>query len=325
MKNNQIGIIGLGYWGTNIVNVLLKLGVNEIYCFDKNYENLKEIKKKFPRVKTIKDLNVLLKIKPNGVIISVDTKHHYAMAKKCLLSNLNVFIEKPVTNNPIKLKKLINIAKSQKKIIMSGYIYFYNDHIRYIKNLILKKKLGKILYVSFERSNLGPVRSDISSVWDLSSHDIGILKYFFKDQIKVINFLGHDILKKRIYDISQFSCKINEVKVDFKSSWLSPEKIRKIIIIGKKKMLLYNELDFESPVKIFNKYAEYPKVGKFSKKFFTQKANIYLGKTYIPKIKSRSPLENEMLEFLKCLKNQSTPMTSTSLSLDIHNILKKLN
>ena len=325
MKNNQIGIIGLGYWGTNIVNVLLKLGVNEIYCFDKNYENLKEIKKKFPRVKTIKDLNVLLKIKPNGVIISVDTKHHYAMAKKCLLSNLNVFIEKPVTNNPIKLKKLINIAKSQKKIIMSGYIYFYNDHIRYIKNLILKKKLGKILYVSFERSNLGPVRSDISSVWDLSSHDIGILKYFFKDQIKVMNFLGHDILKKRIYDISQFSCKINEVKVDFKSSWLSPEKIRKIIIIGKKKMLLYNELDFESPVKIFNKYAEYPKVGKFSKKFFTQKANIYLGKTYIPKIKSRSPLENEMLEFLKCLKNQSTPMTSTSLSLDIHNILKKLN
>ena len=221
MKNNQIGIIGLGYWGTNIVNVLLKLGVNEIYCFDKNYENLKEIKKKFPRVKTIKDLNVLLKIKPNGVIISVDTKHHYAMAKKCLLSNLNVFIEKPVTNNPIKLKKLINIAKSQKKIIMSGYIYFYNDHIRYIKNLILKKKLGKILYVSFERSNLGPVRSDISSVWDLSSHDIGILKYFFKDQIKVINFLGHDILKKRIYDISQFSCKINEVKVDFKFAFKS--------------------------------------------------------------------------------------------------------
>ena len=77
MKNNQIGIIGLGYWGTNIVNVLLKLGVNEIYCFDKNYENLKEIKKKFPRVKTIKDLNVLLKIKPNGVIISVDSPKYY--------------------------------------------------------------------------------------------------------------------------------------------------------------------------------------------------------------------------------------------------------
>ncbi len=325
MKNNQIGIIGLGYWGTNIVNVLLKLGINEIYCFDKNYENLKEIKKKFPKVKIIKNLNILLKIKLDGVIISVDTKHHYTIAKKCLLSNLNIFIEKPVTNNPNKLKKLINIAKSQKKIIMSGYIYFYNDHIRYIKNLILKKKLGKILYISFERSNLGPVRSDISSAWDLSSHDIGILKYFFKDQIKVINFLGHDILKKRKYDISQFSCKINQVKVDFKSSWLSPEKIRKTIIIGKKKMLLYNELDFESPVKIFNKYAEYPKVGKFSKKFFTQKAYIYLGKTYIPKIKSRPPLENEMLEFLKCLKNHSTPMTSTSLSLDIQNILKKLN
>ena len=325
MKNNQIGIIGLGYWGTNIVNVLFKLGINKIYCFDKNLENLKEIKNKFPKVNIIKNFNIFLKMKFDGIIISVDTKHHYPVASKCLLAGFNIFLEKPVTNNSKKLIKLIKIAKLKKKKIMSGYIYFYNDHIRYIKNLIVKKKLGKILYMSFDRSNLGPVRNDVSSVWDLSSHDIGILKFFFKKEIKIINFLGHDILKKKIFDISQFSCKIGDIKVDFKSSWLSPEKIRKIIIIGKKKMLLYNELDFESPIKIFNKYAEYPKIGKFKRKFFTQKANIYLGKTYVPKIMSSSPLENEMKEFLKCLKNKSIPLTSTNLSLDIHKILKNLN
>ena len=90
-------------------------------------------------------------------------------------------------------------------------------------------------------------------------------------------------------------------------------------------MLLYNEMDFQNPIKIFNKYAEYPKINKFKKKFFTQKANIYLGKTIIPKVKFKSPLENEMSEFLKCLNNKKKPLTSTKIAMNILEILEKLN
>jgi len=325
LKNNQIGIIGVGYWGTNIVNVLLNLNVKNIYCYDKNKKNLIEIKKKFPKVRIIKNLNFFLKLKLKGIIISVDTKFHFNLAKMCLISGFNIFIEKPVTNNLKHLNELNKLSKLKNKFIMSGYIYLYNDHIKYIKKIIKKNTLGKILYVSFERFNLGPVRNDISSLWDLSSHDIAISDYFFSKKLKILNFLGHDILKKRVNDITQFSAKIDDIRLDFRSSWLNPEKIRKIIIVGKKKMLLYNELDFKSPIKIFNKYAEYPKISKFNKKFFTHKANIYLGRTTEPKIKFKSPLENEMLEFLECVKGLKRPLTSTKLSINVMKVLENLD
>ncbi len=325
MKNNQIGIIGVGYWGTNIINVLHKLNVKHIFCYDKNKENLKEIKKKFPKIKIIDNLNFFLKLKLDGIVICVDTKYHFSIAKKCLISGFNIFVEKPVTNNQKDLRQLNKLSNLKKKFIMSGYIYFYNDHIRYIKKIIDKKKLGKILYLSFERSNLGPVRNDVSSSWDLSSHDIAISQFFFNQKLNISNFLGHDILKKKIKDITQFSGKIGDIRVDFRSSWLNPEKIRKIIIIGKKRMLLYNELDFQNPIKIFNKYAEYPKISKFNKSFFTQKANIYSGSTIVPKIKFKSPLENEMQEFLKCLNKKKKPFTSIKLALNVLEILERLN
>ena len=325
MKNNQIGIIGVGYWGTNIVNALLNLNVTNIYCYDKNKQNLTEIKKKFPKVTIVKNFNYFLKLKLEGIIISVDTKFHFSLAKMCLISGYNIFIEKPVTNNLKHLNELNRLSKLKGKFIMSGYIYFYNDHIRYIKKIIEKNTLGKILYTSFERYNLGPVRSDVSSLWDLSSHDIAISNYFFGEKLKILNFLGHDILKKKIHDITQFSAKINDIRLDFRSSWLNPEKIRKIIIVGKKKMLLYNELDFKSPIKIFNKYAEYPNLSRFDKNFFTQKANIYLGKTTKPKIKFKSPLKNEMLEFLRCIKGLKKPLTSTKLSMDVMKVLQNLD
>ena len=324
MKNNQIGIIGTGYWGTNIINALFKIGCKNIHCLDNNIKNLKEIKKKFPKISVHKKLSEFLENKFDGIVIATNTKSHYQIAKACLKKNNNIFVEKPVTNDSSKLIKLINLAKVKKKIIMSGYIYYYNQHIEFIKKILNKKGLGKVLYVSFERLNLGPVRNDISSAWDLSSHDISICNYFFKKKIKLVSSSGCDILKEKINDISLISAKVGDIKVDFKSSWLNPEKVRKIVIVGKKKMLLYNEIDFKNPIKIYNKYASYPNVGKFSKKFFTQKANIYYGSTISPKVKSNSPLENEMREFLKCCKGKKTPKTSAEISLKILNILEKL-
>ncbi len=325
MKNNQIGIVGLGYWGTNIINALYKLKKVDIVCYDKNEDNSKEIKKKFRKAKIVKSFDEFLKLKLDGVIVSVSTSHLFSVAKRCLLAGHNIFIEKPVSENLTKLKILEKIAKRKKRFIMSGYIYYYNNYIHYIKKIIRKNHLGKILYVNFERSNLGPVRNDLSSAWDLSSHDLSICIYLFSKKINIIHSYGHDILKKKINDISYISAKIRNFYVDIKSSWLHPEKVRKIVIVGKKRMLLFNEIDFNNPIKIFDKYAFYPKTKKFNKSFFTQKANIYLGKTHIPKIKSTSPLDNELNEFLNCIKLKKNPKTSIKIAHYVMKVLQKLN
>ena len=192
MKNNQIGIIGVGYWGTNIVNALQKIGVKNICCYDKISNNLKEIKKKFPKVKIENNYKKFLTNKLDGIIIAVDTNSHFEIAKDCLNYGFNIFVEKPVTNNIKKLKFLDNLAKSRDLFIMSGYVYFYNDYIKYIKKILKKKYLGKIYYVSCERLNLGPVRNDINSAWDLSSHDISICNYFFEKNLSIKNIYGYD-------------------------------------------------------------------------------------------------------------------------------------
>ena len=144
MKNNQIGIIGVGYWGTNIVNTLYQLKIKNIYCYDKNIENQKEIKKKFPKINLVSNFKEFLNLKLSGVIISIDTRSHFDVALDCLKNGFNIFIEKPSTDSSKKLQKLNKIAVKKKLFIMSGYIYIYNDYIKFIKKIIKKKFLGKI-------------------------------------------------------------------------------------------------------------------------------------------------------------------------------------
>ena len=325
MKNNQIGIIGLGYWATNIINTLEKMGYKNIHCFDINKKNAKSLKKKFQYIKIYKDINELVKLDLLGVIIVTNTKNHFPIAKLCLENNHNIFIEKPVTDSSTKIKQLIKLAKLKKKKIMSGYIYNYNVYIEYIKKILTKKILGKINYVSFERGNLGPVRSDISCVFDLAAHDISTCIYLFKDKIKIINAFGLDLLKKNIYDMSTIVLNSNKTRIEIKSSWLNPEKIRKIIIVGSKKMLLFDEMDRVNPIKIYNKYAEYPKIDSFNKKFFTQEANIYFGKTFFPRINFTSSLTLEMLSFINSIKKNKNPKTDGVFSLKVMNLVEKIN
>ena len=324
MKNNQIGIVGLGYWGTNIISTLERFNIKKVYCFDLNSENLTEIKKKFPFINKVKSLNELLKIDLDGIIIATNTSAHFQIAKKCLLANHNIFVEKPVTNSLKRLKKLKKIAKAKNRIIMGGYVYNYNIYINYINKILDKKILGPLKYMSFERLNLGPVRNDVSCIWDLASHDLSTCYYLLRKRPTIIDVHGFDLLKKNIFDISKIILKISDIKVEIKSSWLNPEKIRKLVIVGEKKMLLFNEMDKKTPILIYDKFASYPKLKKFKKSFFTPKANIYLGKTFAPKIKFLSPLDLEIKEFLNCIDKKKKPNTSVDYSIEIMKTLEKI-
>ena len=142
--------------------------------------------------------------------------------------------------------------------------------------------------------------------WDLASHDISTIKYLFNEDIKVEKVLTYNLLKNNLSDISTISLS-KSIKVEIKSSWINPEKIRKLIIVGNKKMLQFDEMDHKNKIKIYDKYAEYPNISKFAKNFFTPKANIYLGKTYTPKIKFKSPMICELEHLFDCILNKKKP------------------
>lgn len=323
-KKLNIGICGCGYWASNIIKSLEEENFNSVYAFDFDKKKLKNAKSKFFFLKICESLDELLSKKLDCILLITPPSTHYTLGKKILNKKFNLFIEKPSTLKSKHLKELIYISNKRKLILMSGYIYTYNTYIQYIKKIIKSNKLGNIKYIYFERSNLGPIRNDTSCLWDLASHDVSTAMHLLESKPKVSYVKTFDFLKKKLFDISSVGLDFKKTKVEIRSSWLNPEKIRKIIIIGDKKMLQFNEMEPLNKIKIYNKYVNYPDIKSFKKSFFTPKANIYLGKTYKPKIKFKSPMKEELSHFFYSIKKNKKPITSGTYALKVIQLLEEI-
>lgn len=322
-SKKNIAVIGCGYWGTILINSLYKINCKNIFVYDNKKENLETVKKRFPNIKTNKNFSQLLKSKNiKSFFLATPPDVNFNFCKKLIENNKNIFVEKPVVKTIAEINKIKKLLFKKKIIFMSGYIYCYNDCINFIKKIIKKKFLGEIKYINLIRKNFGPIRHSVSSALDLSSHDISILLYIFQKKISVIKYINHSILKKKINDISNMFYKIGKIKVDINSSWLFPEKVRKIIIIGTKKMLLFNEMEPANPIKIFNKYAEYPKLSFFNKKYFNKTLKFFVGKNVSVKINNKPALLNELNHFFYCVNNKKKPITCIDFAREV---LKKIN
>ncbi len=320
-KNQKITVIGCGYWGTIIAKTLLSLKFKNIYIYDTSYKKTLLLKKKFTNLIPVKKLNQILQDKKilNCFLITPPSKNS-DLLKKLIINKKNIFVEKPAAQNLKQLKKIKKLLIKHKNKFMIGYVYCYNDHINKIKKIIKSKELGNILYLNFQRQNLGPIRNDVDVDYDLTTHDLSILLNFFDKTPKLILKKKYSFLKKNISDISNLHLKIDKKIVDINNSWLNPNKIRKITIIGSKKMLLFNELNQENPIIVYNKYAQYPDISFFDKKYLKSKAYIYHGKHYSIKVKKNSPLSNELSYFFKT----PNPKTGIDFGIKIFKFLKRI-
>jgi len=323
-RNLKIGIIGCGYWATNIIKTLEEQKIRNIYVQDINKTQLKNIVKKFSYLKIYNKIDDIIDLNLDCYFLVTPTNSHYRLAKKLISNKKNVLVEKPVSASSSKIKILNKLSKKNKTIFMSGYIYNYNVYIEYIKKTIQSKNFGNIKYIYIERSNLGPIRNDVSCIWDLASHDISTCIYLLGENLKPKSLNTYDFLKKKIHDISTIYLSHKNTQIEIKSNWLNPEKIRKMIIIGKNKMLQFDEMNQYSKIKIYDKYAKYPNINNFKKNFFTPKAFIHSGKTFAPKIKFESPLKNEIFHFLNCVINKKLPKTDGTYALKVSQIIEKI-
>jgi len=311
-------LIGAGYWGSIIAKKLSCLTNKDIVIFDKKQKNCLTLKKKINNLTISYNLNsIFLNKNIKNIIFATPPEFNYKLILKALNYKKNIFAEKPITKNIKQLKNLIKLSKKENKVLMGGYIYLFNPFIRKIKKILDQKKLGKLKFILMNRKNLGPIRNMVDAHLDLSSHDISILKYFFKNKklkIKIIN--KNCILKKNISDISSIKLTINSLPCSLNSSWLHPEKERKIIIIGSKKMLVFDEM-IDNKIKIYSKYASYPDINFNKNDIFSNKARIHLGKTTNIKVKENDSLTKEIKHFIYCCNNNKKPITSGEFCFDV--------
>ena len=301
MKKEIIAIVGLGYWGTIVTNTIVKLNIfKKIYIHDSDIAKKSIIKKKFRRKvtpTTIKEIISNNSIK--NVFLATPPKKNLELLKKLIKAKKNILIEKPGLINKSHYKIIKKMLRINKNKLSFGYIYIYNNYIRFIKKIIDSKKLGEIKYINFQRLNFGPIRNKVSAAFDLATHDVSILYYLLEKKIKLNKAVNHDILNKKNYDISFLNLSAGKIKIDINVSWLNPEKIRKIIIIGSKKMLLYDEMNEKKPIQIYNNYVTFPKIDKFTKNYFNHSRYIFKGSSIGIKLTNKRPLNEEIKEFIK--------------------------
>jgi len=320
-KNQKIAVIGSGYWGSIIIKTLIELGFKNIIIYDKSVKNKNIAKKKFNIVKfenifsnILKDNNIL------NTFVVTPPSQNLKIVTKLINNNKNIFLEKPGFDKINDLKKIEKYLKKSNSKLIFGYIYCYNEYIKKIKTILDRKILGEIQYISFSRKNLGPIRSDVDVDYDLTSHDLSIIKKLFNKLPKIKSSEKYSLLKKNISDISNLHLTLGNINIDINNSWLNPTKERLIKIIGKKKMLSFDEMNLDAPIQIYNQYAKYPDLDFFDKGFLNSKALIYKGKSKSIKLNVTAPLINEIKSFF----NTKKPLTDIKFAKDILTFLERI-
>jgi len=256
----NVGVIGYGYWGPNIVrNFHNASNASVVSVCDLNPKSLDRVRKSYPSVAVTTDpADILNNPAIDAVAIVTPVSHHFPLAKKALENGKHVFVEKPFTQNSAEAQELIEIAARKKLLIMVDHTFLFSGAVRKIRELIDNDTLGTLYYYDSTRVNLGIFQHDANVVWDLAPHDLSIIDYLIGGEPEAIVATGekHVNGNENIAFITIHFA--NKVIAHLNVNWLSPVKVRSTLIGAEKKMLVWNDLESDEKIKIYDKGVEPP-------------------------------------------------------------------
>lgn len=313
IKERFIGLIGLGYWGKNILRNFYELGFLHTAC-DSNSDVILERKESFPDLKyTTRFDEVLNNPEIKAVAIATPAVTHFELVKKALIAGKDVFVEKPIALMVKEGKELVELAKKQGRILMVGHILQYHPAVIKLKELLSSGELGKIQYVYSNRLNIGKLRTEENILWSFAPHDISVILMLLEDEPTKVSAFGGDYINNGIFDTTLTTMEFkNEVKAHIFVSWIHPYKEQKLIVVGSKAMAVFDDMS-EDKLFIYQHKIKW-KDGKVP---IAEKANYDV----VP-IKKGEPLKEELKHFIKCAQEQKRPKTDGDEGLKVLNVLE---
>jgi predicted dehydrogenase len=296
----NIGVIGLGYWGPNIVrNFLSQECVDLVTCCDQDERQLIAIRKKFNNVVTTKDATDVFRDESiKAVAIVTPIKSHFALAKQALLHGKHILVEKPLTSSVAEAEELIELAQRQNLKICVDHTFLYTPAVEKIKELISTGELGKIYYFDSTRINLGLFQSDVNVIWDLVPHDFAIMNYLLERKPLALRAMGADHVGSGRENIAYVHIDFGENLIaHFHVNWLSPVKIRQTLIGGSKKMVMYDDMENSEKIKIFDKGI----VVNEAEERYQQLVNYRLGDVRSPLLNNTEALNALIKDFIESI------------------------
>jgi predicted dehydrogenase len=317
----NIGIIGYGYWGPNLVrNFSMVNDCTVKMVSDFRQDRLAVVSKAYPSVTVTTDPDeILLSKEIDAVVIATPVFTHFSLAKKALENGKHVLLEKPMTPTVKEAEELMAIADQKGLLLMVDHTFLYTGAIKKMKQLIDDKTMGDIHYFDSSRINLGLFQPDVNVLWDLAPHDISMLLYLVKGKPYSVNATGISHTNNGIENIAYLTVNYqHDFIAHFSCSWTSPVKLRTLLVGGDKKMMVFNDLEPSEKVKIYDTGYNY-KTDEEKKRLLV---DYRTGDVYIPKIEMKEALFGMATDFVTSIQNKQEPLSSARLGLDVIKILE---
>ena len=316
----KIGIVGYGYWGKNLVRNFYHLdGCHIEFVCEKNENNANKCSSTYPNINVVNDVETLFNDQNvDAIVIATPVDTHYQLAKNALLNKKHVLVEKPLTSSHKEAKELVDMALEHNKVLMVDHTFLYTGAVMKLKELVDDNNLGDIQYVDSTRINLGLFQHDVNVLWDLAPHDISISNYLLGKKPISVQATGVSHTKNEIENIAYLTLKYeNNIIAHFNCSWVSPVKIRQMLIGGTEKMVVFNDMEPTEKIKIYDSGYQYENDDERNDILVDYRT----GDINVPKIKMTEALSLMATDFIKSIKNNTTPISNAQLGLDVVEIL----
>jgi predicted dehydrogenase len=310
-----VAIVGLGYWGPNLLRVLVERSDVQVrWICDLDPSRLGRFGRRYPGIELTQNIDQLLADpRVDAVMLATPVFSHYDLARRCLDAGKHTFVEKPLAHSSERASELVELANEQGLVLTCGHTFLHSPPVRKVRELIAEDELGELYFVSASRVNLGLHQRDVSVVWDLGPHDFSILLYWLGGPPRAIRAIGRDSVVPGITDVAfvtmEFECGLIAT---VELSWLAPSKLRRTVVVGSKKMVVYEDGGPEQ-VKIYDRGVEYKDPETFGEYHLSYRA----GDVLSPHLSNDEPLALQADEFVRAIVRGGPQDRHLELAYDV--------
>ena len=317
----KVAVVGVGYWGPNFVRIVDELQEAElaVVC-DSDSSKFEKFSALYPHLEFTDDLESVLSNKAiDAAVIATGSNSHFEIARRFLLEDKHVLVEKPLALKSADAEEIVKMAADRDRVLLVGHLLRYHKGVENLKDYIDEGYLGKIRYVYTSRVNLGRVRKDESALWSLATHDVSVVNYLLGRQPEYVTASGQAYVREGVHDVVFTTLHFSDnVMAHLHVSWLDPHKIRKITVVGDKKMAVLDDMQATEKLRIYDKGIDFtPSYGDYG-----ESLSIRVGDIHIPKIDMVEPLKVECQHFLDCIQKNAEPLTGGKCGLEVVRVLE---
>jgi predicted dehydrogenase len=325
MSGTKVGVIGCGYWGPNLLRNFAENEKAELrWICDADPVRLAAMGRRYPAAQTTTDHHKLVKDSElDAIAIVTPVATHFEIAREALQAGKHLLVEKPLTATSREAEQLNDLAERNQLTLMVDHTFIYTGAVRKMKEIVSSGELGELLYFDSVRINLGLFQKDINVLWDLAPHDLSIMDYLIDRQPQTLSAIGSCHIEPGIENIAYLIMNFGDDFIaHFHFNWLAPVKIRRTMIAGSRKMVLYDDIEPTEKVRIYDKGVTTNRVGPDREADYQTLVSYRTGDVWAPKLDSTEALRHVVAEFLDSISTDRRPLTDGQSGLRVVRLLE---